>query len=150
MNRLDPAAERSLAVDLFNHAWALLDKEDPTEGDREQLIHCAHASAWHWSQVGIPENRAISEWQVSRVYSTLGRGEPAVHHARLALAFAETVADAPWVRASAYEGLARAYAVVGRLETALDWRERAIAALEDIDDAEDRAVVERDIATLPL
>ena len=150
MSRLDPAAERSLAVELFNHAWTLLDKEDPTEADQEQLIHCAHASAWHWSQVGTAENRAVSEWQVARVYATLGRGEPAVHHSRLALAFAETVADAPWVRASAYEGLARAYAVAGQTETALDWRDRAVAALDDIAGPEDRAVVERDIATLPL
>lgn len=150
MTGLDPAAERSLAVELFNHAWTLLDKEDRSEADQEQVIHCAHASAWHWSRVGTAENRAISEWQVSRVYSTLQRGEPAVHHARLALAFAEIVPDAPWVRASAYEGLARAYAVAGQPDIALEWRERAVAALDDVDDPEDRAVVERDISTLPL
>lgn len=147
---LDAAEERSLAVDLFNHTWTLLRKEEPTEADREAAVHCAHASAWHWSQVGNAQNRAISEWQVSRVYSTLGRGEPAVHHARLALAFAETVADAPWVLASAYEGLARAYAVSGQSDIALDWRDRAVEALESIDDPQDRAVVEEDIETLPL
>lgn len=150
MTGLDPAAERALAVELFNHAWALLDKEDRTEADQEQVIHCAHASAWHWSRVGTSENRAVSEWQVSRVYSTVGRAEPAVHHARLCLAFAETVPDAAWVRASAYEGLARAYAVAGQSKIALDWRERAVAALEGIDDPQERAVVEQDIATLPL
>ena len=37
------------------------------------MIHAAHASRYHWSQVGTKANLARGEWQVSRVYTVLGR-----------------------------------------------------------------------------
>ena len=46
------------------------------------MIHAAHASRYHWSQVGEPVNVAHGEWQCSHVYAALGRAEPALHHAR--------------------------------------------------------------------
>ena len=45
------------------------------------MIHAAHASRHHWAAVGTGVNLARGEWQISRVYVTLGRGEPALFHA---------------------------------------------------------------------
>ena len=64
---------RQLGVDLFNGTWKLLDKPDRTADEDALLIHMAHASAYHWLQVGKPENFARSHWLCSRVYSVLGR-----------------------------------------------------------------------------
>ena len=144
---LDPERERYLAVDLYNHTWTLL--EDTSTPERQDaVVHCAHASAWHWSRVGTAQNRAIAEWQLSRVYAVLARPEPALHHAQRAHDLAQEVGDVPWLVASAYEALARAYAVAGDRDEARRWRDRAIEALDAVDDPEDRAVVEGDIASL--
>ena len=74
---LDAAARRQLAVDLFNHVWTLLATPDRTMDQDDEMLHAAHASRYHWGEVGDAANRARGEWQCSRVYSVLGRPEPA-------------------------------------------------------------------------
>ena len=145
-----PESERQLAADLFNLVWTLLEQTGRTTEDDDRMVHAAHASRYHWGQVGGPEQLAIGEWQCARVYSVLGRAEPALHHARrcLEIATAGTVPD--WLIASAHEGLARAYAVAGQRESALASRAAAEAALAKVTDAEDRQVVQDDLASLPL
>ena len=69
---LDAETERRLGVDLFNKTWTLMEKTDRTLEEDDEMIHCAHASAYHWLQVGTPANRARSEWQCSRVHAILG------------------------------------------------------------------------------
>jgi DNA-binding transcriptional MerR regulator len=142
--------ERQLAADLFNLVWTLLEQTGRTTEDDDRMLHAAHASRYHWGQVGGPEQLAIGEWQCARVYSVLGRGEPALHHARRCLEIA-TAADVPdWLVASAHEGLARAYLVAGNRRAALDERALARGVLEKVGDAEDRQIVEDDLASLPL
>jgi DNA-binding transcriptional MerR regulator len=145
-----PESERQLAADLFNLVWTLLEQSGRTTEDDDRMVHAAHASRYHWGQVGGPEQLAIGEWQCARVYSVLGRAEPALHHARRCLEIA-TGADVPdWLIASAHEGLARAYAVAGQRESALASRAAAEGALAKVVDAEDRQVVQDDLASLPL
>ena len=145
-----PDSERQLAADLFNLVWTLLEQTGRTTEDDDRMVHAAHASRYHWGQVGGPEQLAIGEWQCARVYSVLGRAEPALHHARrcLEITTAATVPD--WLVASAHEGLARAYAVAGQRESALASRAAAEAVLAKVGDAEDRQVVQDDLASLPL
>jgi len=80
--------ERKLAAQLFNDTQALLEKEHRTPEDDDRMVHMAHASRFHGDNVGDDQNRAIGEWQVARVYSVLGRGEPALFHARRCLDYA--------------------------------------------------------------
>src|SRR3712207_382671 len=75
-------ARRRLAADLFNTVWSLLERTDRTQADDDTMLHAAHASRYHWGQVGEPVNLARGEWQVSRVYAVLGRAEPARYHAQ--------------------------------------------------------------------
>ena len=146
----DPATQRALAVALFNRVRELLEMVDRTAADDEELVNAAHASRHHWTSIGTPRHLAVGDWQIARVYSTLGRPEPAVHHARLCLERARLVTDEPWLLASAYEGLARAYAASGDRAAAQEWKARAVAALELVTDADDREIVEQDIASLPV
>ena len=147
---LDADSQTALAKALYNRVWELLEKGDRTAADDEELVHTAHASRHFWTAVGTEKNRSIGDWQVSRVYSTLGRGEPAVHHARRALQHAQGVEGETWLLASAYEGLARAYAVAGDRAAAVEWKAKAVARLAEVDDADDREIVEGDLATLPV
>lgn len=145
-----PDSERQLAADLFNLVWTLLEQTGRTTEDDDRMVHAAHASRYHWGQVGGPQQLAIGEWQCARVYSVLGRAEPALHHARRCLEIA-SAGDVPdWLIASAHEGMARAYAVAGQRESALASRAAAETALAKVADAEDRQVVEDDLASLPL
>lgn len=153
---LDAAAHRRLGVDLFNHTWRLIEQVDRTPDETDEMIHSAHASRWHWARAegSTRASLARGEWQCARVYATLGRGEPAVWHARRAVEAAEAAAAAgeaePWDVPSSYEAMARALAVAGDRAAAEEWRARARAAAAAIDDPEDRAVIERDLASLPL
>ena len=148
---LDAAAHRRLGVDLFNLVWTLLESEDRTDEQDEEMLRAAHASLWHWSQsevADLPQRLAVGEWQCSRVYAVLGRGEPALHHARRCLELAETGELEEWVSASACEAMARASRVAGNTAEFEDWRERARSAAAALADDEDREVIERDLATL--
>ena len=69
---LDRDARRRLAADLFNHTWTLMERVDRTAAQDDEMLHCAHASRYHWGEVGEPANFARGEWQCSRVYSVLG------------------------------------------------------------------------------
>ena len=75
--------DRQRGVDLFNEAWRLME----TREDDDRLLHITHASRYHWGQAEEcrSENLARGEWQVSRVYTVLGRPEPAIWHARRCL-----------------------------------------------------------------
>jgi DNA-binding transcriptional MerR regulator len=149
---LDGAMHRRLGVALFNHVWTLLEKPDRTPAEIDEMLHAAHASRFHWSRADGMEdaNLARGEWQCSRVYAVLGRGEPALWHAKRCLAIHEAAGSADWDIASAYEALARACAVAGDPGAAADWKAKAVAALEGIGDPADREVIEGDIATLPI
>jgi hypothetical protein len=150
IHELDPATQRALAASLFNRVWELLEKGDRTTADDDEMVNAAHASRLHWTSIGTPRHLAVGDWQISRVYSVLGRAEPAVHHARRCHDLAVTVTDEPWLLASAYEGLARAYAVAGDRAAAVEWKAKAVAQLELVTDADDREIVEGDVATLPV
>jgi hypothetical protein len=147
---LDPAQQREVAVELFNLVWTLLERSDRTESDDDRMLHAAHASRFHWGEVGAAEQRAVGEWQCSRVYAMLGRGEPALYHARRALELARSEDVPGWVAASGMEAMARASAVAGDDAAAAGWAAEATSAAVAIEDDEDREVVMGDIATLPI
>ena len=102
------------AIDLFNLTWSLLDKKDRTPEEDDKMIHAAHASRFHWGEIGTPLEFERGEWQISRVYSVLKRGEPALYHAERCLNICRKNGIGDFDIAFAYEALARAYAVAGQ------------------------------------
>lgn len=139
---------RRIAVELFNHTWTLLEKGDRTRREDDEMLHAAHASAYHWSCVGTPENFARSEWQVSRVNAVLGRSEAAVYHAQRCLDHCVENAIGDWDLAFAYEALARAHKVAGNDDQSRRNLERAREAAEAIAEDEDRELLEKNLAEL--
>jgi hypothetical protein len=104
---------RKFAIDLFNLTWSLLDKKDRTLEEDDKMIHAAHASRFHWGEIGTPLEFERGEWQISRVYSVLKRSEPALYHAKRCLEICKKNNIGDLDIAFAYEALARAYAVDG-------------------------------------
>jgi hypothetical protein len=147
---LDPASERALGVALYNHVFTLLEMPDRTPAQTDEMIHAAHASRHHWAAVGTAANLARGEWQCSRVYAVLGRGEPALWHARRCVSILEENGIGDWDIAAGYEAMARASAVAGDSEEARRWAARAQAACDAVVEDEDRRVVQEDIDRLPV
>jgi hypothetical protein len=148
---LDTDTHRRLGVELFNQVWRLLEVEERSAEQDDEMLHAAHASRWHWSRSGVsdlPQRLAVGEWQCSRVYAVLGRGEPALHHASRCVSLVEAGGLEDWVAASAYEAMARASSVAGDRAAFDEWQARARAAADAIADPEEREVIEGDLATL--
>jgi DNA-binding transcriptional MerR regulator len=145
---VDAGTRRALAVELFNHVWTLFETPDRTPPQDDEMLHAAHASRYHWGEVGEPLNLARGEWQCSRVYAVLGRAEPAMWHARRCLALCEEHGIADFDIAFAWEAIARAARVAGdhaEADAALARaRELAAAIAED----DDRELVLGDLATI--
>src|SRR6202165_5182897 len=145
MNQED---ERNLAVSLFNRAWELMEKPGRSRDEDDEMVHAAHASRYAWGVVGEPVNRARGEWQISRVYTVLGRGEPATAHAQRCLEICQQSGLADWDIAYAYESLARAHKTAGHVVVARRFKKLARKAGDEISEAEDREHFNEDYATL--
>ena len=151
----DADAHRRLGKDLYNHTWTLIETADRTPEQVDEMIAATHASAYHWSKGGgTLANAARSQWQIARVYSTLGRAEPALWHARRCVELAEAATTAgvadDWDMAGALETLARAQAVAGDVAAARTTAARAREALATISGPEDRQLIEQDLESLPI
>ncbi|MDE0633386.1 MAG: hypothetical protein OXH73_17905 [Caldilineaceae bacterium] len=133
-------AHRWFGIDLNNSTMDALDAGLVTPESCEPYIHAAHASCYHWMQVGTVANHGRGEFAVASVYAAAGLGEAALRHARRYLALIEANPDEleDWDKAFAYDALARAYATAGDAAAAREARNQAQAAGDAIADKEDR------------
>jgi DNA-binding transcriptional MerR regulator len=143
--------ERTLAAQLFNETWRLLQREGRSQEDDDRMVHTAHASRYHWGQVptATPAHLARGEWQVSRVYAVLGRSEPAIYHAQRVVDICQANGIGDWDLAFGYEALARAFAVASDAGAARAFTDKALAAAESIAEDEDRDLLLADLETIP-
>jgi len=135
---LDAGQERRVAVSLFNATWPLLRRTDRTVEDDLRMLHMAHASRFHWGEIGEPVNLARGEWLCSRVYAVLGRAEPARFHAEMSLRVCDEHGIGDFDLAYAHEALARALRVVGDHAGASAEAIRARDLADQIADPDDR------------
>jgi peptidoglycan/xylan/chitin deacetylase (PgdA/CDA1 family) len=140
---------RQLGADLFNHTWTLIDKQDHSADEADEMIHTAHASAYHWRQVGQPVHFARSDWQLSRVYALLNRPEAALYHARHSLAICQAAGIGDFDLAFAYEALARASAIGGRPAEAQAYLAQARDAGQQIKEEDDRQYFFAELESIP-
>ena len=99
---------KSIAVELFNQTWDLIEKNDKNQSDIDRMINAAHASRYHWEIAGEAVNIARGEWLISRVYALLDRGEPCWYHANRCLEITLDNDLKDFDLAFAYESIARA------------------------------------------
>jgi len=139
---------KKLAVDCFNKTWDFIDKKERTEDEEREMIHTAHASLFHWMQIGTPLEFARGEWQISRVYSVLEMGEGALLHgmASLDLCSANDIED--FDLAFGYESVARAYMVLGYEDKMQEYLDLALKAAENIKDKGDKEYTLSEIGSI--
>jgi len=143
-----PEQHKALGINLFNSTWDLIEKPDRTPDDDAYMINMAHASAYHWKQLGTPLNFARSEWQISHVYGILHRGEPAIYHAKRSLQYCVDNGFGDFDLAYAYEAMARAHNVLGSAEEAQRYLKLAEEAGQAIAKAGDMKQFISDLAGL--
>jgi hypothetical protein len=143
---VDP--RRKLAVDLFNMVWSLMEKANRTGEEDDMMIHAAHASRYHWTEIGNAVNLARGEWQISRVYCVLHRAEPALFHAKRCLEICEDNHIGDFDLAFAYEAMARSYAVAGDMAQRDRYLELAREAGEHIQEDDDKELFFSDLQSI--
>lgn len=148
-SEIDAATQRRIAVDCFNAVWGFMEKADRTREEDDTMLHMAHASRYHWGIIGAPVNLARGEWQVSRVYTVLGRPEPALYHANRCLEICEANSIGDFDLAFAYEALSRSYALAGDAAHRDEYYEKARRAGEHISRVEDRELLLTDLESIP-
>jgi len=148
-----PAVEtidhRTLAIQQFNRCWDLLEKADRDAQEEADLVTFAFTSRYHWSVVGEPKDFVIADWMVSRAAAAVSEGDLAVRFALLAYERASSLEVPDWLRASVAEGLARAYAAAGDLAQRDEWWAVAQDLVGEIDDPEDRELIESQLRSVP-
>jgi hypothetical protein len=139
-----------LAKDLFNATWGLLDKKERSPEDEVRMIHSAHASRYHWGEIGEPLQFERGEWQISRVYSVLEMPEAALFHAKECLRICEANEIAGFDIAFAHEAMSRAYSIAGESILAEKYYEKAKETGTKIEDEGTRNYFMGELETIKL
>ena len=145
----EAAAHRRQAIAANNSVWDLLDGRDYGPDDVDELLGRAYAASHHWRRASGagPMNAARASWLLSRCHAVLGHGHLALHHAEQSGAVVLAAGLQDFDLAYAHEARTRALACLGRLSEAAT--ELALARAVEIAGAEDRSIVEGDIAAEP-
>ena len=146
----EQAAHRYFSVTCFNQAWDLIDKAERTPEEEEQMIRLSLASHWHWTQREdfAKTNESVAHWQTSRIYALLGQAENARRYGKLSLAAASADGVTPFYVGYAYDALARAEAIAGNQSEIEEYLAKARKAAAQISNAEERKMLEGDLATI--
>jgi hypothetical protein len=140
--------EWTLAARAFNRTWELLDAEELSVEQEEEMLSATFAQRHHWYHVGTVRNHAIADWQVSRVAAVLGYADLARRFGERSLDIAVANDLDAFVTGFAHEAIARAAADVDDVETFNEHLEQARALLAEIDDDEDRDMLAADLADM--
>ena len=139
---------RTLAPHAYKHTWTLLDLGERTQEQEEQMLASTFAQRYHWYQVGTPRNRAIADWQVSRVAALLGYADLARRFGERSLNVCQDNGLDAFVTGFAHEAIARAAAHVDDVETFTTNLGMAQGLLNEIEDSEERDLLTADLAEM--
>lgn len=123
---------KQIAIATFNATWDYLDKDLRTAEENDLMVHAAHTSRYMWGQVGGPTEFERGDWQLSRVYASLGKGDEALHYAKHCLNVCMDNEIGDFDLAFAYEAMARAYSLKENWVAVDRYTELAKSAAEDI------------------
>jgi hypothetical protein len=142
------AWHRRFAMSCNNRAWDLAAAPRAAAEERE-MLDAAHASAWHWSQVGTEQNRMRATMLLAEVHALAGHGTPAMAYAREMRSYFLGRDTPDWELAFTHAIYAHAAHVAGDAEEHRAAYRMAVEALNAIADAADRAIVARTFELVP-
>jgi hypothetical protein len=148
-NERDRAAwHERFAAECNNRAWDLSLATRSAADDRE-MLDAAHASAWHWAEIGTELNRMRATMLLAEVHALLGMGERALAYAEEMRAYFVAHECPDWEIAFCHAIFAHAAHAAGRAAEHRDAYAEAEAALATIADDEERGIVAATFAHVP-
>ncbi|PGL73285.1 hypothetical protein [Bacillus sp. AFS055030] len=141
---------RDLAVSCFNKVWDLLELENRSQSESEEMVHLCHSSFWHWTKVEnhTPKNISIGYWQLSRVYAVIGEGQTALDYAKKCVKISLEKELEPFYIAYAYEALSRAHARLNQSQESLAAKTKAYEYVKDVMVEESKDLLLKDLDTI--
>ncbi|MCO6457211.1 MAG: hypothetical protein J5I93_18090 [Pirellulaceae bacterium] len=137
------------AVESNNLAWKLSEQTSRTAAEDELMLDAAHASAYHWGQVGTELNQVRAQMLLGQVHAALGQGTTALNYARRSSEYFAARETPDWELAFAHAVLAHAASAAG--DAALHQQHYALAEQlgQAIADPEDQAVFRQSFQRIP-
>ncbi|MBN8629142.1 MAG: hypothetical protein J0M17_27025, partial [Planctomycetes bacterium] len=126
----------------------LLDRSHRSADDDLRMLAAAQASLWHWLNRAdcTPRNLSVGYWLLARVYAVLGNADEARRYGLLSLEAARN--EPPFYSGYAHEALARAAHVAGVEYLAADHVKEARRYAAEVAEADERAMLEKDLDEL--
>jgi len=142
--------QRGFAVQCYNQTWDLIDQPTRIAADDRRMLTLAMASRALWDDIGADEQLITGDWQVAHVAALTGHADLSLDFAAAAYERAAGAAVPLWLKASTCEGLARAHAAAGHQAERDAWVLKARELLGQVDDDDDRALIEGQLATVDV
>jgi len=113
------------------------------------MLNAAHASAWHWTQVGTELNRMRAFMLLAEVHALLGFGQSALAYADEMRTYFLGIQSPDWEMAFVHVVHAHAASAAGETDKHRTSYRLAVAALEAISRAEERGAVASTLSHVP-
>jgi hypothetical protein len=143
-----PRWHERFAMACNNRAWELAVQVRTPLQDRE-MLDAAHASAWHWGQIGTELNRMRATMLLAEVHALLGMGPSALALAEEMRGYFLTHECPDWELAFTHAIHAHAAHAAGRRAEYREAYGKAAAALHAIAGEEDRKIVAQTFDRIP-
>jgi hypothetical protein len=141
--------QRWFAAACNNRAWELIERERRTAAEDHEMLHAAHASAWHWARVGTELHEARAKMLLGMAHALAGDGPLALRYATASFNYFNEH-DAPdWEQAFAHLVLAAAAHAAGNRTLHAEHYPQAERLGRAIAGSEDRATFMRAFAHVP-
>lgn len=125
-----------------------MDKKSRTKEEDDKIVHAAHASRFHWGEIGTPVELERGEWQISRVYTVVDNARATLYHAKRCLEICKENNIGDWDIGFAYEAMSRACAVAGQRADCKKYIELATKAGGHIKEKGDRDYLFSELKTI--
>ncbi|HMQ80737.1 MAG TPA: hypothetical protein PKE39_10035 [Ignavibacteria bacterium] len=146
-------AHRWFGVEFNNAIFPLLEKENRTDEETQQMIQMAFASTLHWSRFSgcKIENRARGENMIATVLTYAGMKDASIFYAKRNhdIVFSNLDGVADFDISYALMIMARAYALNERFAEAEQFYQQCLDSIDEIKDEEDKKIVQSDLNNGP-
>ena len=142
-------SHRLHAMECNNLAWALSESTHRTPLQNDEMLHAAHASAYHWARIGTDLNRARARMLLGHVHAALGMGATALAYASESFEYLAAHNPPDWEMALAHAILAHAAFAAGEVDLHRRHFARANELGRAIADPEDREIFLKTFNVIP-
>lgn len=141
--------QKWFAVSCNNRAWQLIEQPGRTPAENHELLHAAHASAWHWARVGTDLNEARAQMLLGFAHAVAGDGPLALRYATASFNYFNEHGAPDWEQAFAHAVLAAAAHAADNAELHREHYAEAARLGAAIADAEEREIFMRSFRQVP-